>query len=458
MLQTLDIFIVGIFFVVVFLVGVIDRKKVNLEAYWVNNRKTNKFTLVATSLSTYIGAASILTSAAVAYAGGGFILFAVAGSFFIYMLIFAKFFSPKIKEFGDNTHAYTIPDFFATRYSNKVRVAAAFVNLASLALFLGLQMLGMGLFISAVGGINPTLGTLIGGLIVISYTAIGGMRADIRTDIFQFFIMLSLLLIFLPLLILKGGGFAALSTLSSSFFFGTEFAPFYVMILIFLFLGAGNLVSPDLWQRAYAADTVKNAKWAMNITGILIFIFLSMAIFFGIYGKILLPEVGSNMVVPELLKLILPTGLSGLVLAGFFAAIMSTADSVLLLTSMTIVHDLYQKSRKKSLPGEVVLKISRFVTFLIGIAALTAALIVFNVIHLAFEATSFFVALLPSVVFGFYWKKATSQAAFWSIILGTLTVLVFLFIDPIQAFIPGLFVSFIAFIIVQFMTRNLVRS
>ena len=78
------------------------------------------------------------------------------------------------------------------------------------------------------------------------------------------------------------------------------------------------------------------------------------------------------------------------------------------------------------------------------------ALAIFNVVHLAIDATSFFVALLPAIVFGFYWKKATTSAALWSIIIGMLTVIVFLFISPVEAFIPGLIVSFITFFIVNY--------
>lgn len=317
-------------------------------------------------------------------------------------------------------------------------------------------MLAIGVFVGALTGFNPTLATVIGGMIVILYTSIGGLRADIRTDVFQFFIMLFLLVVFLPLVIIKSGGFSAIASLPQSFLIGTEFAPIYVMVLAFFFLGAGALTSADLWQRVYAADTAKNVRWAMKISSVLVLLFLVMATLFGIYGKILLPDIHSNLVVSELLTTLLPTGLFGIVLAGFFAAIMSSADTVLLVTSMTVVHDIYQKTFHKELPREKVLQMSRWVTFVLGIIGLTVALVVFNIVHLSIEAVSFYVALLPAIVFGFYWKKATSTAALWSIILGFLTIVVFLFISPVQAFIPGIIVSFTAFLVVNyFTTRNL---
>ena len=453
-LSTVDLFIVATFFIATFLIGIIDRKKVRIEDYWVNSRKTNKFALIASVGSTYIGAASILALAGVAYSGAGLAAFAIAGSVFFYFLIFAKFFAPKIKEFGDKYNAYTLPDFLEFRYSKKVRIIGSLVILASYSLWLALQMLGIAVFVSAVSGIDPTIATLIGGLIVIAYTAIGGLRADIRTDVFQFFVMLSLLVIFLPMLIVKGGGLDVISTLPISFLIGTEFAPLHVFIFAFLFLGAGIMSSADFWQRAYAGDTIKNVRWSMGIASILIFLFLTMAILFGIYAKLLLPNVDPNLIIPELLSLMLPAGIFGIVLAGFFAAIMSTADSLLLITSITLVHDVYQKTFDKKLSPEKLLTLSRWVTFIIGTIALGIALVVFNIVHLAIQTIGFYVVLLPAIVFGFYWKKATSNAAFWSIITGFITISAFVFIDPVQAFIPGTIVGFITFLIVNAFTKR----
>lgn len=456
-LDTIDLLIVAAFFIVVFLIGIIDRKKVKLEDYWVNNRKTNKFILVATTLSTFIGVGSILGLAGVTYSGAGFGSFVLVGSFFLYFLIFAKFFAPKIKEFGDRHNAYTLPDFLEFRYSKKVRVAGSLVNLITYGFWLALQMLGVGVFISTVGGFDPLIGTAIGGLIVIAYTSIGGLRADIRTDVVQFFVMSTLVIVFLPVLVINSGGLESLTNLPISFLAGTEFAPLYVFIFGFIFLGATNLTSSDIWQRAYAGDTTQNVKWAMKISSILVLLFLAMAVFFGIYGKILLPDVGPNNVVPELLNRLLPAGIFGLVLIGFFAAIMSSADTMLLITSMTIVHDIYQKTFNKQLSDEATLRASRWVTLVVGILSLAVALIVLNIVHLAIDAISFVVVLIPAIVFGFYWKKANSTAAFWSIVLGLVTITVFLFIDPIQAFIPGIIVSFLTFLIVNRFTKKITR-
>ncbi len=451
---SIDFIIVGVFFLAVFLIGVLERKKITIDDYWVNARKTNKFILIATVTSTFIGVGSLISNAGIAFSGGGLATFILMGSFLVYFLIFGKFFAPKIKEFGDTQGAYTLPDFLEYRYSKRTRVAGLLVNAVSYGLWLALQILGIGIFVSAIGGIDPTLATIIGGAIVVTYTTIGGLRADIRTDVFQSFIMLSLIFVFLPFLIVKSGGFTMLAGLPASFLSGQEFAPWYVFLFGFLFLGASSLISADLWQRAYAADTKKNAQWAMKWAGVIIFLFLIMGTLFGLFGKAVLPDATANTIVPELLKLYLPPIVFGVVLAGFFAAIMSSADTMLLVITMTLVHDLWQKTLNKQLSPTQVLRVSRWTTFILGVLAVLVAVTVSNVVHLAIDAVSFFAALLPAIVFGFYWKKATESAAFWSTVLGTLTIVAFLFISPVEAFIPGIIVSFLSFFVINAIVRK----
>jgi len=454
MLEPITLTIVLVFFIIIFLIGVLDRKRVTIDDYFVNSRKTKPWVLVATTASSFLGVGALISNAGVAYSGGGWATLLLVGSFVLYFFIFARFFAPRIKEFGDRTKAYTLPDFLEARYDGRTRLAGTLVVLTVYGFFLALQILGIAVFVSSVGGIDPRFATLLGGLIVVAYTAIGGMRADIRTDIFQFAVMLMLFFVFLPLLLIKSGGVGALRSLPPSFLFGGEFAPWYVYVFGFFTIGATNLVSADLWQRAYAGDSARNVKRAMLVSSIIILLFLVAGTLFGLIGKAVLPPVGENMVVPELLRHYLSPALFGVVLAGFFAAIMSTADTVLLIMSMTLVHDVYQKTFKKELSAERALRVSRMVTAVLGILAVVLALTVFSVVHILIDAVSFSVALLPAIIFGFYGKHASPRAAFWSIIAGFIAVIIFLFISPVEAFIPGIAASFLAYFLVRFFERR----
>ena len=136
----IDIIIVTIFFLIVIIIGFIERKKITLEDYWVNSRRTKTFFLVATVLSTFIGVGAILGTAGLAFNGGGLIALAIPFSFLFYLMLYAKFIAPKIKEFGDKYKAYTLPDFFVIRYSKRAGIVASIVNLISYGLYLALQI------------------------------------------------------------------------------------------------------------------------------------------------------------------------------------------------------------------------------------------------------------------------------------------------------------------------------
>ncbi len=445
----IDLIIVAIFFIIIFTIGFLERKKIDIDDYWVNSRNTKKLIIVATVTSTHLGVGSTFANAGVAFSGGGLATLVLMASFFLYFLIFSKFFAPKIKEFGDKYKAYTLPDFLEHRYSKRVRVAGLMVNLLTYGFWLSLQILGIGIFVSSVSDVNQNLAILIGGAIVVAYTSIGGLRADIRTDVFQFLVMLTLIFIFIPIVFLKSGGLDTITQLPATYLSGQEFAPWYIFLFAFLVIGASSIVTADLWQRVYAADSVKSVKWAFKVAAFIIFLFLISGTLLGILGHAVVPDATANNVIPELLKLYLSPVVFGLILAGFFAAIMSSADTVLLVMSMTLVHDLYQKSLNKELTPDQVLKVSRWTTFVLGAIAVLLAITIFNVIHLAIDALTFLVALLPAVVFGFYWKKARESAAFWSIVLGTLTIVVILPFSAIYAFVPGILVSFTTFFIVS---------
>jgi SSS family solute:Na+ symporter len=326
--------------------------------------------------------------------------------------------------------------------------------LVTFVLYLALQILANGTIVASLGGVDPRVATIVGGGIVVAYTTIGGLRADIRTDVFQFCVMLIIIFVLVPGVFIKGGGFSALCELPASFLSGRDFAPYPVIAMAFLFIGAMVLTSADTWQRAFAADSAANAKWAMKITSILVLCFSATAVFLGVYGKIIMPGVNPDNVVAALIKLTLPAGIYGLVVAGLFATIMSSADTVLLVTSMTIVHDFYQKFCRTQPSPEKVLRLSRIITVILGVLAIGWALFVFSIVKLSFHSVSFFAAILPAIVFGFHAKRASEGAAFWSIVSGLITIFVFLFIAPVEAFIPGLLVSFLVFGIVQWAANS----
>jgi len=440
----LDYLLIGGFFAIVFAIGLYEREKLTLSDYWVNSRKTSSWMLVATTLSSFIGAASILGNGSVSFSGGGLATLAVPLSYFFHFLLFAVVFAPRIKEFGDAHGAFTLPDYLAFRFGPRVRDISALVILVTFALFLALQILAFGLFVATFTGFEPNTATVIAALITICYTAVGGIRADMRTDLFQFFIMMVLLVVFLPI-ILQEASWERMTSLSTSFLSGADFAPAYVWIFALLFLGSSVVASPDLWVRAYAGKDAEGVRRSMTASSFMVLAFMTMAVLLGIAGKVLLPDTDPNQIIPNLLVKFVPPGLFGLMMAGFFAAIMSSADTVLLVLSMTVVRDFYQKKINPKATDTELLKLSRNLIIIFGLLGLAVALVVFNIAHLSIHAVSFYACLIPVIVAGFFGKVRNERAGFWSVALGFVAIIIGLFIDPVQAFIPGIIVSAITY-------------
>lgn len=448
-LSSLDLSIIAAFLVAVLYVGLKDRKRLTLDDYWVNARATRTFPLTATMSSSFVGASAIFAIAALSFEGGLIGLY-VGLSFVAYYFPFAYWFAPRIQALGLRYGLYTMPQALGLRYGYSVKALSALVSLIVFGLFLGAQFLAIGGFVSLFTDVSLSVATLMGGLVVIAYVSAGGLRADIRTDMFQFIVMLVLIAVFVPLLIMKGGGIDALTNLSVPFLSGTAFMPPAVLIAAFLLIGPTIFSSLDVWQRAYAAKDAHTARRGMMWAGIFTFPFFVMATLMGIYGHILFPELAGNQIVFQELIHVLPMGLLGVSLAGFLAAVMSSADTYLLVVSQTLVNDF----RRTPVEPVRALRMSRWVSLIVGLASLGGAVVLLNLAQVAISAVSLQIVLLPAVVGLFFWKRATAKAALASIIIGTIATFMLLPMLGEQAFLPGFFASAIAFVAVSLFTTH----
>ena len=139
-----------------------------------------------------------------------------------------------------------------------------------------------------------------------------------------------------------------------------------------------------------------------------------MVFFMGLAGQQILPDVvasygSSDAVVPALAVSILPPGLTGLALAGILSVMMSTADSYLLVSVQTFVHDLGKNFMPEMTEKHEIL-MSRVMSVVLAMGALIIALYIKNAYNVLMFAWSFYAtaAGLPSLA-ALYWKKATSQ-------------------------------------------------
>lgn len=220
-------------------------------------------------------------------------------------------------------------------------------------------------------------------------------------------------------------------------------------------------IGMTLYQRIYAAKSEKEAKQAWFIAGLFeypVMAFLGVAL--GILAKVsfdsgLLPTASLSMIDPEsampmMLKQVLPIGALGLIMAAFFSAILSTADSCLMASSGNICLDLFSFRKQKK-----ALRMSQIMTFVIGFVAVLLAMFIPSVLDLMLMSYAFMVSGLTAPVLGILWyKKPSPRAALSAMSMGSLCLLILqllgtelpMGLDPV---VPGLLISIVVFGIVQ---------
>ncbi len=176
-------------------------------------------------------------------------------------------------------------------------------------------------------------------------------------------------------------------------------------------------------QRVIAATKdERTAKLGVFLTGFPIEwpLFAIGTTLIGMFARALLPDLTDpEFATPALITAILPVGLTGLVVAAYIAAVLSTADSCLVGSVAIFVNDIYWKLVNPSASDRELIKASRIATIVLGILAIGLAYMVPRIIELVLYAYTFGAAgLFFPMLALLFWKRATAAGAFWSILLG----------------------------------------
>jgi SSS family solute:Na+ symporter len=381
----------------------------------------------------------------------------------------AAFLIPKVFELGRRINLFTFPQVFREIYGSKVALVAALISAIGYLGFTASQMLaGAKLASATFPAISLDAALVVMGVIAVVYTVMGGLKAVIYTDTIQWIVLLSgLIFIGLPLGFFAIGGWEGLvegagpGFLSLTNLTWQDVVNWTITIVPIWFIGM------TLYQRIYASRDAKQARKAWYIAGLFEWpVMAFMGVLLGMFARIaadqgMFAELGyassgamdPELGLPVLLRSILPVGLMGLMMSAYFSAILSTADSCLMACSGNVVTDLLHRIPYFARQNE--LRLSQWITLMIGSLALIIALYMDNVLELMLHSYAFMVAgLFVPVLFGLYGKRPSARAAMAAMGAGGITTLGLTFagiglpfgLDPI-AF--GLLASFVGYAIMN---------
>ncbi|MDX2423055.1 MAG: sodium/proline symporter PutP [Amphritea sp.] len=367
----------------------------------------------------------------------------------------------------------TMPGYFSHRFNDKshaLRVISAVIILVFFLFYTSSGLVASGKLFETVFGLDYQLAVMIGTLAVVTYTLFGGFLAVAWTDVVQGLLM-SAALVMVPVFALNaiGGVDAAHAAISAknpellTFFNDVKGQPLgWIAILSSLGWGLGYFGQPHILARFKAIfddkDVPKARLIAVSWSALTLFSALSV-------GWVGLGYLETDLADAETIFMVLVDSLfhpvvAGILLAAVLAAIMSTADSQLLVSSSALAEDFYKAIFKKDADDAELVWIGRGAVVLIAILALLLALnpdaTVLTLVSYAWAG--FGAAFGPAILLSLYWRRMNRSGALAGIVLGGLTVVVWKQLSggifDLYEIIPGFILATLAIIVVSQFTAE----
>jgi solute:Na+ symporter, SSS family len=357
---------------------------------------------------------------------------------------------------------YTVSQMLELRYGPMGTRVSGIVMLAYTLMISVTSTIAYGAIFSVLFDVDKVPAILMGSSVVILYSVLGGMWSITFTDIVQFLLKtVSIFLILLPVALWKAGGLEGLQAkLPASAFDWTSIG--FGSIFNYLVLYVPTMViGQDLWQRVFTARSDKVARWAGVGASAYCFLYGLAGVVIGMAAKTLLPGlVGRDAVYTEIVRNVLPVGLSGLVVAGALAAIMSTSSGALIASATVAKEDVHgRRTDAEALAtGHDEVRSSRKYILVFGLIMATIASLLQDVVAALTIASDILVGgLLVAVLGGMIWRRGTARGALASIVAGTaMTLGSMAIIGDVFAKTPiyfGLAGSFTAFVLVSLLDK-----
>jgi SSS family solute:Na+ symporter len=458
-------------------IGFITLKRTkNQTDFFIGGRIMNKFIVALSAISSGRSAWLILGVSGIAYKLGTAAVWAIVGYIVVEMLQFI-FIGIRLRIYTEKYDSLTILDFFETRFNdhkNLIRKTGAIILAIFITAYVAAQFNAGAKALNAALGLPPVICLIISALLIMVYMMLGGYIAVAYNDVVRAIIMLMGLVILPVYGIIKIGGFSSLmntlSALNPAFL--DPFSLSIGIIIGFLGIGLGSPGQPHIIVRYMSIDDPNKLRYAAVIGTFWNVILGWGAIFIGLIGRTLftnieqLPAKDAEMIYLVLSSEFFGPILYGLLLGGIFAAILSTADSQLLVLASTIVRDIYEKIIKKynTINERQKLNLSRYIVLFSGAVALLLAYFAKDIIFwlVLFAWGGLGASFGPALIFSLYWKRTNQYGITAGMISGTLMTILWYFLfkqsTGIYELIPAFACAVFFIIIVSYMTQKSVEK
>ena len=431
-------------FVVLYLLGTLalgmwaGTRIKNTSDFAVAGRSLPLVMVITTTFATWFGAETVMGVPAKFVQGG---LNAVIEDPFgagTCLILVGLFFATKLYKLN----LLTIGDYYRQRYGKGIEIFCSLAIILSYLGWVAAQITALGLVFSVLtnGAMAPATGMLIGTLAVLVYVVVGGFLAVAITDFIQMIVLIvgmSIIAFFAA--DLAGGSDKVLAMAQQADLWRVLPEPTFSDVVFFI--GAaitmmfGSIPQQDVFQRVMSAKDAPTARTGAVIGGASYILFAFVPMFIVVSALIIMPEAARQLiaedpqqVIPRLVMDRMPFVMQVIFFGALLSALKSTASATLLAPSVTFVENIWRQffprvSDKQEL-RTMRIAVLLFSICVCGYAIALQGTSIYEMVSGAYQVT--LVGAFVPLVFGLYWRRATTQGAIFAIVLGVITWLLFI--------------------------------
>ncbi|MDO4928076.1 MAG: sodium:solute symporter [Corynebacterium sp.] len=463
--------IVIIYLITLIAVGVLGkRRSKNSEDFRVAGRRLGPFLYTGTMCAVVLGGASTVGGVGLGYTygiSGMWLVIAIA----VGVLILSLCFAPMITRL----RLYTVSQMLSLRYGTSATQVSSLVMLGYTLMLTVTSTAAYASVFRVLFDIDRNWAILLGSLVVITYSLLGGMWSITLTDMMQFvLITIGMFFLLLPISLQQAGGYDGLRERLSAEYFQLGTMGTSSIITMFVIYTFGLLVGQDIWQRVFTARSPQVARWGGTAAGLYVAAYGVAGAVIGMAGAALEPHLESqDDAYATLAQNYLPPVLNGIVLAAAIAAMMSTSSGALIasvtVARVDVVPYLRSLLGKEAAPTvtagdqEVpvdnlnMMRQDRIYLIFFGIVTTLLAVFITDIVTGLTIAYDILVGgLLVVILGGLIWKRGNGAGATAAMLTGSIGVLASMPIFGVLANEPiyiGLGLSLVSFVVVSLLTK-----
>lgn len=428
-------------------VGVITYKKnEGFQDYVLGGRKLGKWSTALSAQASDMSGWLLVGLPGAAYLAGveaGWVAIGLGIGTYANWRILAK----RLRIYTEKANnALTLPDYFEKRFEDNsgiLRLIPAIVIIIFFTVYTAAQFSTGAKLFEMLLKIPYQYALILGGVVIIGYTFLGGFLAVSWTDVIQGTLMFFALLVVPVYAVLELGGVTQvvgdLNAIDPHFLSltkatGSTGHVSMMAILGNLAWGLGYFGQPHILVRFMAIEDPEELKYSRRIAIVWVVISLVASVICGVLGRLYFmdaPLGDSEQVFMLMVNQMFPAVLAGIFLAAILAASMSTADSQLLVTAASVSEDIYNQYINKKANDNQKLRTGRISVILVSVVAVAIAFdpnsSVFGLVANAWAGLG--ASFGPVILISVFWRRMNRYGAMAGMVGGALTVLVWNFLE-----------------------------